>query len=328
MGKIMFVVDRLADLPSSLVMSRDDIIVLDIPITCIKHGAEDVVFHDMTADDFIDVNELVEQGYVSKTSLPQIYETLDETKYGITSLERVTRQALSEDKDVLYLAVNHLISGTFDAASALFEEINNSMPENNSCRALCIDTACASTGLAMLFKDLIDEYDQGKITSVSEAKEYIEQHKSSIAMVFSWFEFEYVKKSGKVKALPAFLGKVFGIHPIGSVEYTTAGRPLITFSRKVRGTKKFYGVLARFIQQTIVDPSGIITIAHGNCLEKVEELAEIIKLTLPEATICYGKEWRCGAAIQAHGGPTSIHINYHRKAPNSFEESEQILESL
>ena len=325
MRKIMFIVDGLADLPPSLVASRSDIKIIDIPIIAVKPGHKELIFRDLTADSFEDADELVQQGWVTKTSLPTVYQSENEEKYGILSVERATREALDEDYDVLYLAINSVISGTFNAVSALY---NGLREENPNWRVECVDTECASTGLAMLLSDLLSIYDRGVIKDLDTAITWIESNRNRIAMVFSWFEFEYIKNSGKVKALPAILGKMFGIHPIGSVEYTDNERPLISFREKIRGTKRFFGVLARFISATIEDTRSVITVAHGNCAEKIENLIETIRVYLPEATILSGNDWRCGAAIQAHGGPTSVHINYHRKTPNSLKESELILQNI
>lgn len=320
--KIIFIVDTLADLPSTLVASRSDIRVIDIPIMAIYPGRETLTFNGLTADTFEEVDELVQQGYVSKTSLPVIYETKDEEKHGVMSVERMTRAELENGNDVLYLAINSAISGNYGMVSGCYNEIND---DYKGCHAACVDTQCASTGLAMLLADILNVYDGGQITNIDGLIHYIEHQRRKIGMLFTWFEFNYIKNSGKVTALPAFLGKVFGFHPFGSVEYmNNEERPLTTLSSSIRGTRKFCGVLARFIKTTIANPRGIITVAHGNCEERIQPILETLHIYLPEATILSGDDWRCGAAIQAHGGPTSVHINYHRRSC-SINESQELV---
>lgn len=331
MENVVFMLDSLADLPPSLIAGRSDIVVLDVPIIAVKPGGEEVVFNHLTADTFAEADELVQQGWVTKTSMPKVYASEHEENYGILSVERATREAVKNGKNVVYLAVNSEISGAFQAISALFEQLNE---EFGAARAICIDSGCASTGLAMLLGDLLKEFDRlGHYAEgpalLYDIKDYVRDHTQKIAMIFSWFEFEYIKNSGKVAALPAFLGKIFGIHPIGSVEYREDGsRPLITFSQRIRGTKRFFSILARFVSETIAKEDDFIIVAHGNCAEKVAPLIRELSIYIPKATILHGPEWRCGAAIQAHGGPTSIHVNYHRKTPNSFAKSSALLHKI
>lgn len=330
MENVVFMLDALADLPPSSIAGRTDIIVLDIPVIAIKKGEKERLFNRLTADSFAEVDELVQQGWITKTSMPRIYASESDKEYDVPSVEQETRKMIDSGKQVIYLAINSQISGTYQAVSALYAQLNE---EYGAEQAICIDSSCASTGLALLLGDILKEYDRlgcyvDKSTIAQSIRDYVYERSKSIAMLFSWFEFEYIKNSGKVAALPAFLGKVFGIHPLGSVEYLDDGsRPLITFPDKIRGTKRFFSVLSRFISETIAEDNGIIIVAHGNCAERVQPLIQELGVYLPRATILHGQEWRCGAAIQAHGGPTSIHINYHRK-PATFKESKAILHDI
>ncbi|MBQ3310387.1 DegV family EDD domain-containing protein [Candidatus Saccharibacteria bacterium] len=313
--------DAVCDLPATWLKSHPEIIVVDTPVIATKRGCRGIIFKDLTPDTFDRADAYVKQGYTTRTSLPIIWETEDEEQRDIISVERLTRQFLEEGIDVVYLAMNSAISGTYGQVHVLYNELNERYA--HSAMALCLDTECASTGLAMLIMDLI----ASEPKTLDDVREHVAVNQSKIAHVFTWLDFTYIVKSGKVNALSATIGKMLELRPLCSAEYLRGERPLIAISNKIRGTHKFVNILSKFVKATIDDERGVITVAHGNLPEKAEMIAGALSERLPKAQVLYGPDWRCGAAIQAHGGPTSIHVNYHRK-PASFEETAKIFHEL
>lgn len=320
--EIQYLTDAVCDLPVAWLKEHPEITVVDTPVIAIKPGCPEIVFHNLTPDSFAEADAYVQKGYTTKTSLPIIYETENEAKAGIMSVERLTKQFLEDGKDVVYLAMNSAISGTYMGVWTLYDELRENA-EFARQKMLCLDTECASTGLAMLIMDLIAAGPK----DIDEVDRYVTWHRKNIAHVFTWFKFDYVVKSGKVNALSAAIGKLLGFHPICSAEYIDGARPLSTISDRIRGTYKFIDLLSKFVRATIDDERGTITIAHGNLPDKAAMIAEALQEYLPGAQILQGPDWRCGAAIQAHGGPTSIHVNYHRK-PATFDETLKIFHEL
>lgn len=334
MNSFQILTDSICDLPLSWLKKHPMVTVVDTPITLTKPGAETLSFSGlMPPDDFMQIDEYVHKGYTSKTSLPTIY---GEAK---NSVESLTNKYLTAGKDVIYLAMNSAISGSYEYIQAFYRNLikKGQCPKGQT--LLAIDTECASTGLAFLIRNMFkdekltpsnpndsDDISSSSLTASSIAS-FVKENAPKVAHVFTWFEFNYVVKSGKVKALPAFLGKIFGCHPLCSAEYANSSRPLLTISGTIRGTSRFLNKFADFVAATIADSKSVVTIAHGNYLEGAKLISEAIKKRLPEATIICNPEWRCGAAIQAHGGPTSIHVNYFRN-PASYADSLQIFNSL
>jgi predicted TIM-barrel fold metal-dependent hydrolase len=98
---------------------------------------------------------------------------------------------------------------------------------------------------------------------------------------------------------------------------------------RLRGEKRLAVAVAKFIKATITSKIGEITVSHGNAPSFVIKVVEAIREELPEARIYFGTDWRVGLTIQAHGGPTSLHINYHRKPEtNSLASTKEILDSI
>lgn len=312
---IKFIVDMLADLPSTI--DWVNICEVENPITAEKKGCEPIKLTGLTGSNFREkVDPLVmEKGYVTKTSLPVIYEAEGEAEAGILSIERLT-ESLLKNYDVVYLATNSAITAAYENVSVLYSEFWEG--DYNGHRAVCVDTQCTSTGLALLIRDLLE----AEPSSVEEVVEYVLANRGRVAHIFTWENFTYIKNSGKVRAFPAFIGKLLKCRPLCSVEYVDDERPLITLSQAIRGNAKTQKKFAEFIARTIEDPAGDIVVAHGDDPKFAEGFIEAIRKRLPKANIL---RWRLGPVIQAHGGPTSIHINYYRKFPNSYEETLKIL---
>ena len=303
---------------------------------------------------FLEVDRLVQsEGRSVTSSQPAIYG------FGLfpASVEELTTSAISEGKDVLYLAVNSTISGAYNTVEPLFRQIAANNPER---KLICLDSECASTGLNMLIRDLVA---QG-FENIDEAVAFVKRQRSRIAHLFSWDDLDYISRSGKVPAVAAVIGKMLKIKPLGSCEYepvqeepsnftladvssadleqfglsyidlnrpgrNKGTRKLTLVGARIRGRKKFNQLVAQFVAATIDDPTGVITISHGNIPEWAESLAVAIQRLLPNAQVLYGEDWRVGMVIQAHGGPGSIHINYHRKETgNTLKESQELYRQL
>lgn len=309
-----FIVDQIADIPED--MDWRNVRTVANPIMAKKKGSPTLSLEGLTADNFKErVDPLVKNGYVTTTSMPVVYESEAEIEHKIMSIERLTKSLLPGE-DVIYLAGNSTITTAYGMVSALYAGFDEK--DYNGHQAVCVDTQCASTGLALLVRDLV-AYSPG---SVEDAVEFILENRGRIAHVFTWGDFTYIKNSGKVRALPAFLGKLLRSHPLCSVEYVGDERPLVAIAQAIRGERRFFEKFARFVRDTIVDFDGEIVVAHGDDPELAKKIEAAILEVLPRIRILH---WRCGPVIQAHGGPTSIHVNYYRKSPNNYQETIKLL---
>ena len=179
--------------------------------------------------------------------------------------------------------------------------------------------------------DVVDYCDKNNIEKPEELVPFIEANRGGIAHLFSWSEFSYVRKSGRVPLLPAFLGTALHFQPFCSNEYDdkhNGDRLLMPVKSTVRGKEKFAKLTTAFARETIIDPKGTFIVAHGHVQEFADTIAAKLKKAFPEATVLYGPEWRVSAGIQVHGGPTSIHINYHRAQPNCFTSTCELVKKL
>jgi DegV family protein with EDD domain len=319
MGNFQILTDGLCDLPDFWVAEHPQVTVVDTPITVSK-GTESKILRGLKPTDFPQVAAYVDKGYSAQTSCPSIYMSDDDPE-AFPPVERVTRGFLDQGKDVIYIAMSGTLSSAYDHVSALYREIAPEYPDRS---VICIDSQCMSTGLGMLIMDVLDYCAENDVKKPEELIPFIEGSRAGIAHIFSWSEFSYVRKSGRVPLLPAFLGTALHFQPFCSNEYDDRAdgqRYLVPVKSTVRGKEKFAKLTAAFAKKTIIDPKGTFIVAHGHVQEFADLVVKRIQQALPEATIISGPEWRVSAGIQVHGGPTSIHINYHRAQPNWFTQT-------
>ncbi len=328
MKPFQILTDGLCDLPDPLVAEYGILTVVDTPITVSK-GEESIVMHGLKPQDFGQVAYYVNRGYSAHTSCPCIYMADDEPSEGeFESVERITRRYLDQGKDVLYVAMSGSLSSAYSHVSSLYRELSEEYPDR---KIICIDSQCMSTGLGMLIMDIISYCDEKSITDIRDILPFIEANRGGIAHLFSWSEFSFVRKSGRVPLLPAFLGGALHFQPFCSNEYDDkhdGTRLLMPVKSTVRGKEKYARLVAAFTRETIIDPAGTIIVAHGDVQEFADTIAARLAKALPDAHILYGPQWRVSAGIQVHGGPTSVHINYHRAQPNSFTSTCELVKKL
>lgn len=328
MSDFQILTDGLCDLPDALAEEYKNVTIIDTPIT-VSSGEESIIMRGLKPQDFGQVAAYVDKGYSAHTSCPCIYMGDDEPEdLQYESVERITRRYLDQGKDVIYVVMSGSLSSTFGHVTGLYRELSAEYPDRT---VICVDSHCMSTGLAMLIMDIIDYCKQENITDVKDLVPFIEKSRAGIAHIFSWSEFSFIRKSGRVGLLPAFLGSALHFQPFCSNEYDEkhdGARVLLPVKSSVRGKEKFARLVAAFAKETIVDPRGTIIVAHGDVQEFADTIAARIKKALPEARVLYGPEWRVSAGIQVHGGPTSVHINFHRHQPNDFKSTSEIVKRL
>ena len=327
MENFQLLTDGLCDLPSSWLKQYPNITVIDTPII-VNKGDDTVTLRNLTPADFGQVADYVDKGYSAHTSCPDIYMPDAVDKNAPENVEGVTRSLLDQGKDVLYVPMSSSLSSTYGYVSTLYAELAKEYPNR---KVLCVDSLCMSTGLGMLIMDIMEGLEKGAFSSLEDIVKFVEEQRGGIAHIFSWCEFSFIRKSGRVSLLPAFLGGALHFQPFCSNEYDDrkdGSRVLLPVKSTVRGEEKVAQLLADFAKATITDPEGTIIVAHGDRQGFADQIAAKLKETFPKANILVGSDWRVSAGIQVHGGPTSMHINFHRKQPNNFTSTSELVKKL
>ena len=327
MENFQLLTDGLCDLPAGWLKQYPNITVIDTPII-VNKGDENITLRNLKSSDFDQVADYVNKGYSAHTSCPDIYMPDASAKDAPENVEGVTRSLLEKGLDVIYVVMSSTLSSTYGYVSTLYKELAKEYPERT---ILCVDSLSMSTGLGLLIMDIMAEYEKGSFETLTDIVKYVEDNRGGIAHIFSWSEFTFIRKSGRVSLLPAFLGGALHFQPFCSNEFDDTkdgSRVLLPVKSTVRGEEKFAALLVAFAKETITDPEDTIIVACAKRQGFADLIAAKLKEAFPKANILVGRDWKLSTGIQVHGGPTSMHINFHRKQPNSFSETCELVKQL
>lgn len=246
------------------------------------------------------------ESYVSDgtdESIRAIYGTMRAGKMLKTSQvtpemwESCFRELLGAGHDVLTIAFSSGLSGTCSAAFMAADEVRGDYPDRKLC---VIDSLQASAGEGLMVLYALQNRANGM--SIDDNTAWIEQNVQNFIAWFTVDDLMHLHRGGRVSAASAVVGSLIRIKPIMRVDEN--GK--LAVYEKCPGRKRSIRVLADKIKADIVNPEGqIITISHGDCLEEAQQLADMLKESLPikEVRISY-----VGSVIGAHTGPGVIAV--------------------
>ena len=199
---------------------------------------------------------------------------------------------LKEGKDLLVLAVSSGISTTYQSAMIAVSELKEAYPQ----RIInVVDSLSGSLGEGLLLWHACRMRDAGK--TLSEVTKWLTDHCRRICHWVTVNDLSNLKRSGRLNSASAFVGTMLDIKPI--IKVTEEGK--LVSDAKVRGRKASIRMLAqKFAQNRSASEEDVVTIAHGDCTEDAETLAQILKNEYGVKHILTGY---VGPILGAHTGP-------------------------
>ena len=238
---------------------------------------------DMTPHEFY---EELRAGRDAKTSAinPDIYKEYFEAE-------------LKEGRDVMYLSFSSGLSTTYNCARVAAAELAETYPDN---KVVVADSLCASTGYGMMLRLMLDFIEAGH--TLEEARDFVDGKKRHICSWFTVGDLNYLKRSGRVSGVAAFVGTALGIKPV--LHMDDDGH-LVSVSN-VRGKKKAIASIVEAFGELVEDINeGPYYLCHSDCPEDAEALGA----ALHEA---YGIEieltGEIGPVIGSHCGPGTFAV--------------------
>lgn len=237
----------------------------------------------------------------------QVYDQMREG--ASTKTSQVSPQAFhdlfssfaKEGKPLVYVAFSSELSGTYQTAKMMEQEVKEEYPE---AVIHVIDSKCASIGYGLVILRIAKLAQSG--ASVEEIIEQATYHATHMEHIFTVDDLEYLYRGGRVSKTAAFVGSLLKIKPILHVE----DGKLIPLE-KIRGSKRVLGRMVALMEERGVDfENQTVGISHGDDIENAEALASMIreKWNPKEIIIEY-----VGSVIGAHSGPGTIALFFLNK---------------
>lgn len=277
--------DSACDLPKSF-FAENDVTLLPLRVLI-----DDQAYDDILTIDSKEVYKAIRAGKHPKTS--QASPELILEKW---------RELAQSGEDGIYIAFSSELSGTYDTAVMLRDQVKETNPHMN---LVIIDSKCASLGYGLLVKEAVRLRDAGE-TDIRTIERKIRHMAGHMEHLFTVEDLDYLAKGGRVSKASAFIGGLLNIKPLLHVE---SGKlvPL----EKHRGRKK---VLRRMTELMAERGDHLanqtIAISHGDD----ESIALELKAVIEELFRPKGIEIHLiGSVIGSHAGPGTIAVFFLNK---------------
>ncbi|MDD6036886.1 MAG: DegV family protein [Lachnospiraceae bacterium] len=242
------------DLPQSIVEEYElEVIPMDVRL-----GENDYKFHP-------DEKEI---------TCKEFYQRLRAGENAVTSqinpatFQSVFRSFLEEGKDILYIAFSSGLSGTYNSARLIAEELSEKYPER---RIVCIDSLCASVGEGLLVYLAGKLRKEGK--SLDEVAEWVRENHTKVCHWFPVDDLIHLKRGGRLNGFEAAVGTALKIKPVLSVD--REGK--LTVVAKVRGTKKGIEYLVERLKSDGIDSrEQMVIVGHADAPETAAQLKDAL----------------------------------------------------
>lgn len=274
--------DSSCDLPKEMV-EQYDIKVMQLEV--IIDDKEPVLNKDIDAKDFY---QKLRDGANAKTAAATPGYFAEHMK-----------ESLDAGKDILYLGFTSGLSVTYGNGSLIISELQDEYPER---KLLSVDTLCASVGEGLLVHFAALKREEG--ASMQEVYDAVMAIKDKIHHQVTVDDLFFLKRGGRISAATAIAGSMLSIKPM--IHVTAEGK-LDTIG-KIRGRKSAMKELINKMKATAdIDTWNYVFISHGDCLEDVTRVKEMVEENYPNAMVILSD---VGPVIGAHTGPGVIALCY------------------
>ncbi len=181
--------------------------------------------------------------------------------------------ALSQGKDLIYIACSSALSGSINLANVVARELNEKYPDN---KIYCIDSLCSSLGQGSMVIDAAKLRNEGK--TAAEVTECIEANKLKVNQSGTVASLEYLRRAGRVTASKAFFGNLFGVKPL--IISDIKGQNYAV--KKAKGKANAYKEIANMVAESVEGfEADELYLSHADCLADIELLRDEILNVVP-----------------------------------------------
>ncbi|MCM3021532.1 DegV family protein with EDD domain [Priestia megaterium] len=276
---IKLLTDSASDLPLSFFQENN------VGFLPLRVSLDNQEFLDLQTIEPASVYEAIRKGKMPKTS-----------QAAPTTMYEVFEDIAKSDDSCVYLAFSSELSGTYQTAMMIREELLEKYPDF---QLEIIDTKCASLGQGVVTYYAAQLLQQN--LSLVEMTEKIKQYALHMEHIFTVDDLDFLAQGGRVSKASAFVGGLLNIKPLLHVE----DGKLIPIE-KIRGRKKVFKRMLDVMEERGKNLSSqTIGISHGDDLETALQLKEMIQERFGTKHFIINI---IGAAIGSHSGPGTIAV--------------------
>ncbi|MFT4417130.1 DegV family protein [Fredinandcohnia humi] len=219
--------------------------------------------------------------------------------------KEVFTELAKEKQAGLYIAFSSELSGTYQTARMMREEVLEEYPDLD---LTIIDTKCASLGQGLVVKAAVELAANG--ASKEEVIELATFYSNHMVHLFTVDDLEYLARGGRISKASAFVGGLLNIKPLLNVE----DGKLVPLE-KIRGKKKVSKRILELMEERGKDLSQqTIGISHGDVESEALEYKQLFEEKFGCKSVYINM---IGAAIGSHAGPGTIAIFFLNELPKS-----------
>lgn len=279
------IIDSCCDLPAHVV-DVPGVELLKFPFLLSDGEHFDDLYSSMTAHEYF---ELIRKG--EKPSTAQI---------PITTFQDVFTRALESGVPTVYLSFTSGLSGSFDTAERLRDQLVEEYPDGE---LYVVDTKLASIAEGLLIYEAIRQRARG--LTAREMVEWAQEARFFVNEQFMVDDLDSLRRGGRIPASVAFAGSKLDVKPM--LDISLDGK--LSLTGVARGRKKGIKQLAEFYRKHAVDAGGgtHIVIGSSDCPKDVERLkGELYKV---DESLLF-LETSIGPVIGSHVGPGMIAVAF------------------
>lgn len=279
----VIITDSSANLTDELIAKYD----LDIlPLTYMLNGEEHLSY---------------EKG--KPTDLPGFYKAMREggkvstSCVNVDSAKAFFEPYLAAGKDVLYLGFSSGLSATYANVAAAGKELLAAYPDR---KFYAVDTLAACMGEGLIVTYALEAQLAGK--TIEEVRDYAEEIKLRVCHQFTVDDLMYLKRGGRIGSGTALIGTILKIKPVMHAD--NHGK-LAAVSKVIGRKAAIKWLFKKYVEKAYDKKNQIVYIAHGDCHDDAEALAEMIRehSEYKSITINYIDQ-----VIGSHSGPGTLAI--------------------
>lgn len=291
---IAFITDSMCDVDERI-LRRYPFEVLPIPITIGEKTYYDGV--DITPDMIIE--------HVTGKKTPDFPKT---SQVQAMTYEKHFKRHLERGEDVIYLALSSGLSGTYQTACLIADDLREQFPERN---IAIVDSKTATTGMMLILHQGLKLNKLGRpFEEIVETMNFLARH---INIYFLVGNIRWLAAGGRISKNVAVIGDMLKIKPI---LYFDDGR--IYAYEKVRGQKRAEKRLFQLVDEKMPDKHQCVGLIHSKAKDLQDKAIKTLSgrdfgiknLIVPQAG--------AGAALTVHIGPSCLGIMFFDELPDNY----------